>query len=568
MADESEPSRSGDRHPDASGQSDQVYCHSCNNTFPHDEHGLICPRCDGDITEIVSPPSKQGRLRSSLILPQITPESDPRTEHESPQTPPELHDLRRHYPWRRSSNDTDPEEADIEEHVTHGPGGSVFFSQTIRSSRPPNIPFGTRPRRRDQFPEEDPDHVMTDFQNMLGTLMGPALRPGQTGRSGPDTLFTQNHTAFGPNTFHTTTRGPNVVGGRFTFTTGPLRPRDADGPQPGDSPVGDLNAYALPQISPNGRLLVVSIRAPSDHLPRILGSLLGAMHPPGEHDQDPNARGMPSPFGGLLASLLNPANARHGDAVYSQEALDSIISTLMEQHPTSNAPGPASPEAISSLPKKSIDEQMLGTEGKAECSVCMDEVHIGDEVVSLPCKHWFHEQCATMWLSEHNTCPICRKGIEGDSPPSASRRSSNGGNQSPRTERRSSRISLNRPSLSRRNTSSRNEARLDAIRHSGRLSPTNEDRGPTNQGSSSTRRWRVVGTDDSDPSREMPGSFSRYRGERDEGRRESASRGHASGRDSTSASVHPRRSRSPESSGGGPMSWLRDRFGSGRRNHD
>lgn len=110
-----------------------------------------------------------------------------------------------------------------------------------------------------------------------------------------------------------------------------------------------------------------------------------------------------------------PANARSGDAVYTQEALDRIISNLMEQHPTSNAPGPASPDAISSLPKIHLSEKELGPEHKGECSVCMDDVAIGDEVVALPCTHWFHEACASAWLSEHNTCPICRKGIEGNS---------------------------------------------------------------------------------------------------------------------------------------------------------
>jgi E3 ubiquitin-protein ligase RNF115/126 len=94
-----------------------------------------------------------------------------------------------------------------------------------------------------------------------------------------------------------------------------------------------------------------------------------------------------------------------------------IMRDLMELHPTSNAPGPASPDAIAALPKRKLDEKMLGPEGKGECSVCMDDVQLGDEVVLLPCSHWFHEACARAWLSEHNTCPVCRKGIESETPP-------------------------------------------------------------------------------------------------------------------------------------------------------
>lgn len=111
--------------------------------------------------------------------------------------------------------------------------------------------------------------------------------------------------------------------------------------------------------------------------------------------------------------MVDPANARHGDAVYSQEALDRIISNLMEANPQSNAAPPASENAIAKLERKKVDEELKAKEGgKAECTVCIDEVKVGEEVVVMPCKHWFHEACVTMWLKEHNTCPICRTPIE------------------------------------------------------------------------------------------------------------------------------------------------------------
>ena len=113
----------------------------------------------------------------------------------------------------------------------------------------------------------------------------------------------------------------------------------------------------------------------------------------------------------LLTRMMNPANATHGDAVYTQEALDRVISQLMEQHNGSSAPGPASAAAISALPTKKVDKTMMGSDGKAECSVCMDNVEIGDEVTVLPCNHWFHGACVGAWLNEHDTCPHCRQGI-------------------------------------------------------------------------------------------------------------------------------------------------------------
>jgi len=146
--------------------------------------------------------------------------------------------------------------------------------------------------------------------------------------------------------------------------------------------------------------------------------LMGAMGSPPGHTHSPSGQpgqvpGQPpiNPLAAIFAQLMNPGNAAHGDFVYSQEALDRIISQLMEQNATGNAPGPATREAIDSLPKKMVTMEDLGPDGRAECSICMDEVTVGEEVTELPCHHWFHQQCIDMWLGEHDTCPHCRKGI-------------------------------------------------------------------------------------------------------------------------------------------------------------
>jgi hypothetical protein len=111
----------------------------------------------------------------------------------------------------------------------------------------------------------------------------------------------------------------------------------------------------------------------------------------------------------LLATMLG--GGRIGDAVYSQEELDRVISQLVDQNMNQGAP-PAGETAIRSLPKKIVDDEMLGVERRAECSICMDPVELGSEVTELPCKHWFHGDCIEMWLKQHNTCPHCRRPID------------------------------------------------------------------------------------------------------------------------------------------------------------
>ncbi|TAQ91077.1 hypothetical protein B7494_g650 [Chlorociboria aeruginascens] len=532
------PFRSGEGDLDASGPRSVVYCHRCGHQWYQDEHGVTCPQCYGEIIEIV------------------TPESDPRPGHERPPTPPNFHSLRNHDSWADLGAISDPEEADIEEHVTRGPGGSIFFSQTFHST-PHRAGFSRiRSTRREVDQDNNPEDIMRGFQEMIGNMVGSNVQNGAAGRSGPETLFPGGFSSeqfrMGGN------GGPSVVGGRFSYTTAGGRAQ-GDGPRPVPPPIDGLATYASPSNAPSPighSIRIITIRARSDQLARIIAELLGHVaapgHPgqPGEDEERGGLGGMPPGLHGLFASLFNPANAVHGDAVYSQEAMDRIMSTLMEQHPTSNAPGPATPEDIAALPKKILDEEALGPEGKGECTVCMDDVHIGDEVIVLPCNHWYHEICATSWLNAHNTCPICRKGIgagPAETPPTNSRRSSQSGPTS-RNEHRNRRLDISRTS-SRRDT--RNEARLDSIRDRSRLTPTEES-----------------------SSLNMPGAFTpsyrRRDSEMSENQRDTR-RGHTSGSDrsrrsSRSDGGSTSRHRSGNGSGG-PMSWIRDRFSSnGRRN--
>lgn len=83
---------------------------------------------------------------------------------------------------------------------------------------------------------------------------------------------------------------------------------------------------------------------------------------------------------------------------------------LIEQYTIGNAPDPAPTEVLESLPRRTITKKDLGPENQAECSICLHEVHLGDEVTDLPCHHWFHDVCVKTWLTKHDTCPHRRQG--------------------------------------------------------------------------------------------------------------------------------------------------------------
>lgn len=548
----------GFRQLDATAGREVVYCHACQNEWYRDEHGIVCPRCESEATEIVITPRSPSSFSNTDLALQISPENDPRPLPVERPSNEDLRALHNHNPWE--GNQSDPEEDDIEPYAT--------FRPTNRLS-----PLGAR---RDGFPEarhpaephqELPD-IMGEFQRMVSQMIGPGVQQGPAGRSGPESLFgnfppSPDHAAWprqNSNFQSSTFNSGNVRGTHFTWTIGGGNGlRDHNGPGQG-APVDDINrSDSISSISrppPDYVVNAYVIRGSADDFRSLLATLLSTMAPAAAHGHG-EAGSMPPGLAGLLASFGNPANAVSGDAVYSQEALDRIISGLMEQTSSSNAPGPAPASAIAALPKKAVDEKMLGAEGKAECSVCMDDVTLGDEVVVLPCTHWFHEACASAWLSEHNTCPICRTGLSEDgsasAAPGAQRpRSANNQAQSMRPggtgpERRRSFMQ------NMRDTQQRHSERLERIRNAGAVGG--------NWASNSTapeveerprRRYQIVG--DGDMGRNgamppMPGAFESHRGS------SASSQGYETPSRRSSGSTGSQNQ-------GGPLGWLR-RFGSG-----
>jgi len=77
-----------------------------------------------------------------------------------------------------------------------------------------------------------------------------------------------------------------------------------------------------------------------------------------------------------------------------------------------NRPVAATEEVIGNLPRVVLEEGSPLLE--KDCAVCKEQfktdVEDSDElvVVTLPCKHPFHEPCIMPWLKSSGTCPVCR----------------------------------------------------------------------------------------------------------------------------------------------------------------
>jgi hypothetical protein len=52
------------------------------------------------------------------------------------------------------------------------------------------------------------------------------------------------------------------------------------------------------------------------------------------------------------------------------------------------------------------------SEEEPHCSICLCEYEDGDKLISLPCKHIFHDDCISSWTSNNTRCPLCNFHLE------------------------------------------------------------------------------------------------------------------------------------------------------------
>lgn len=69
--------------------------------------------------------------------------------------------------------------------------------------------------------------------------------------------------------------------------------------------------------------------------------------------------------------------------------------------PTANA-------TFRALPRIKVTVHDIAANESNECSICLDELVIGQPALRIPCGHLYHEDCVKDWLRKSNECPVCR----------------------------------------------------------------------------------------------------------------------------------------------------------------
>ncbi len=97
------------------------------------------------------------------------------------------------------------------------------------------------------------------------------------------------------------------------------------------------------------------------------------------------------------------------DFASGELGLEHILQRLMDQYQPQASP--ASTSAVAELPRLKVSssaQAACADAARAEssaackigdaCTVCHDDFSEGTEVVQLPCKHCFHQDCLLPWL--------------------------------------------------------------------------------------------------------------------------------------------------------------------------
>ncbi|KAM0830467.1 hypothetical protein ACQ4PT_066187 [Festuca glaucescens] len=61
--------------------------------------------------------------------------------------------------------------------------------------------------------------------------------------------------------------------------------------------------------------------------------------------------------------------------------------------------------------KQDADGTSIIPEDELTCSICLEQVGVGDLLRSLPCLHQFHVNCIDPWLRQQGTCPVCKRQV-------------------------------------------------------------------------------------------------------------------------------------------------------------
>ncbi|XP_028290845.1 E3 ubiquitin-protein ligase RNF6-like [Gouania willdenowi] len=118
----------------------------------------------------------------------------------------------------------------------------------------------------------------------------------------------------------------------------------------------------------------------------------------------------PGAQAGLVAGDVNSTDSDLVEDITIHE-LQLLQLFLLDNEEDDELPQRLTKEQIDNLSTRTYDQASVEEEVDDACCICINEYTQGNKLRLLPCSHEFHIHCIDHWLSENNTCPLCRQPI-------------------------------------------------------------------------------------------------------------------------------------------------------------
>ena len=102
-----------------------------------------------------------------------------------------------------------------------------------------------------------------------------------------------------------------------------------------------------------------------------------------------------------------PERGADGDESAREEHIMACIRSRDATYHGEEGYDNGSSKRIHMLPFTATEKDCVGEDGNAqECSICMVEYDVGDELARLECLCKFHKECIVEWLRRKAECPL------------------------------------------------------------------------------------------------------------------------------------------------------------------
>jgi len=122
-------------------------------------------------------------------------------------------------------------------------------------------------------------------------------------------------------------------------------------------------------------------------------------------------------------NLLSPTQLQNGLMNYGSNrvVVNSALSYLLNEDLNNYEANLAIAEMLGDV-NKGLNEKELNKLpsfqyngspiSENNCSICICEWEIGQQLKKLNCSHTFHEDCLNQWLKKKKSCPLCLKNVD------------------------------------------------------------------------------------------------------------------------------------------------------------